>query len=84
MFSTSVKFYSFVASYPRARALSPDSDGVSIHHTRLVQYHPGVQSLWGHKRLECDLGEQGPPWRMGAEKDIRTSLQLMHPGCELA
>ena len=84
MFSTHVKFYPFVASYPRACALSPDSDGVSIHHTRLVQPHPGVQSLWGHRRPECDLGEQGPPRRMEEEKNIRTSLQLMHPGCELA
>lgn len=62
-------FNSFVASYPRARALSPDPDEVTIHHTRLVQCHPGVQSLQGHRRPECDLREQGPPQGVGIEKD---------------
>ncbi|OWK00866.1 hypothetical protein Celaphus_00016531, partial [Cervus elaphus hippelaphus] len=65
-------------------ALSPDPDEVTIHHTRLVQYYPGVQSLCWHRRPECDLGKQGTPQGVRAEKDTGTSLQLLHPDCEPA
>ena len=84
MFSTYVMFNSFVASDPRDCAPSPDPNGVIIHYTRLVQCHPGVQSFWSHRRAECDLGDQRPPQWVGAEKDIGTSLQLLHLGCEPA
>ena len=77
-------FNSFVASDPRDCAPSPDPNGVIIHYTRLVQCHPGVQSLQGHRRPECDLREQGPPQGVEAEKDIGTGLQHLHTDCEPA
>ena len=86
MFSTYVMFNSFLASDPRDCAPSPDPGGVIIHYTRLVQCHLGVQSFWSHRRADCDLGDQTPPptQGVGEEKDIGTSLQLLHLGCEPA
>ncbi|XP_036679427.1 uncharacterized protein LOC118880120 isoform X1 [Balaenoptera musculus] len=74
----------FLHLQSRAGAPSPDPVQVTIHHTKLVQRHPGVQSLRGHRGPERDLAEQGPPQGAGAESDTGTSLQLLDLACEPA
>ena len=69
---------------PRSCAPSTDPGQVRIHHTRLVQCHPGGHSLRWHRGSEGDLGEQGPAQGAGAESNMGTTLQLLDSVCEPA
>ena len=63
--------------------MAPGNPGqVSIHHTRLMQSHPGVHSLRGHRGSEGDLGEQGPSQGAGAESGTGTTPQILDSVCE--
>ena len=67
---------------PRSCTPSPDPGQIHIHHTRLVQCHPGVHSLTGHRGPEGDLGEHGPS--QGAENNAGSTLRSLDPDSELA
>lgn len=84
IFPIHLKFHSSTVSYPRAYTQSWDSGWATIHHTRLVQCHPGVWAQRSHKGPECDLEEGVRLWEGGADRDTGTCLKLPHPGCEAA
>ena len=73
----------FCLTCPRVHDPSWDPGQVFIHHSRLVQCHPGVQVPRKQRRPEGNLGEQGPSQGAGMEWDTRTSPQHLATDYEL-